>query len=1456
MLYLALRQRWDNHGFTDCAHLGCPSVVGRMAGDSCFEDFCLNGKDRVGLLNRNQSHDELMMTQRMCCRGARQFKAFQGLAEDNTLDHILPVPQVWTKGMVVLFEGAKGTNACEPGPRNKSMDVVQLGEAAGEFADTDVEGGPGGLTMTSATHCSSTYEHKSEEAARISGKGCKGHIATPSQCLFHEEGDPLGVDNGWGKTARRHDPRNLLGLTGKVSFEGANERGAAELVGAREVTVAESIHRRSEHQDEAESPVSRGRTIGGATATLHGHTLRRLRDDTSTRAFLGRAGVVFFEGSVDDRPRIEAVEAGSKVATTTPTLRSSTPQHNGGSHFPEQLTEGEGGEVATLPHYLQRGRGDDDQSGLDNKNRTTRNDPYIRTGLAVSFRGAEEGTPPMHGSAAGKRTATLAGPVHRWRWWCVHQRKAESPFPQGCTEKDADTDGASDEDDGDDDDTTNIRASLGRAGVVFFERAEAGPKNRVTVEVAHAEAGEVAMTAPTHRRWMRTQHQGKRAESRVTGTWTKKGELASPSQRLPDHLHGEEETKVARHGPSMFLLHTGGVMSCEEGADAGTSECTMADTGHRRSVHQQHQAESPVSQEWANGPRGAVVVELAQRRSVCQQKAEESPVPQAWDSRNVATTQLLGRHRCAFPRPLFPASDAGMSGKHSTTHNDARICLADSVSFDGTTESRPKNKDAIKPDHDADGREEKAMTTELAHASSAPKKKHKTGLLVSQGGQTKATKSAMPLQFLSSGNDGESDMDTMHQMPRTTFTGQHPAAVRAKAISSTGRAAKPVAAGGFARTEAAMHLRNEAHGKTASLCVQWRDKGNSSTPQLRDCGDDDGGQPPDNKNGRKTALRHDFVVIIYAPLVLCGLACVLIARFARISPRPEGTPVSTGPGTPSEHRSPRVSSGPVSATRVTSEVRTDSGNRVDPPLAKNAPVLNTFRELSRNTSRRRRPSLAYSSSSPEEPWLLIPLEEGIIGNALSTNCSQPVHHPDAQKATGQTENSTRASSIEIHGEARRDTTWSSSTEAQSLSKSDLEKVELEKQLQACVTQIEDLKHSVSNLQVENDAFDAVRRHMHNQIQELKGNIRVFVRVRPRPDGSSEDGSPAPLTIGRTREGQQSLDLSLNTSVVGKQMNIGGRDKVYHFEFDRIFEGSNQGMVFREISQLVQSAMDGYHVCIFAYGQTGSGKTYTMEGDEGHHPERDGVIPRTVKAIFSGTKALQHKKGWVFTLHCSFLEIYNEEVRDLLSVTSLNQKLELKHEEGQVRVPGARLASVKNASDCMKMLELARNRRTSARTTLNHRSSRSHTIFQLYISGSFGDEHVNGMLNLVDLAGSERVSKCGSPVPGLKETKAINASLHALAHVLTSLANKESHIPYRNSKLTRLLQGSLGGASKVLMFANIASNPSCLLESLCTLRFADKVRKTRLDPPKSSAHVKLSEELEGSENMEGLETTFV
>jgi len=354
-----------------------------------------------------------------------------------------------------------------------------------------------------------------------------------------------------------------------------------------------------------------------------------------------------------------------------------------------------------------------------------------------------------------------------------------------------------------------------------------------------------------------------------------------------------------------------------------------------------------------------------------------------------------------------------------------------------------------------------------------------------------------------------------------------------------------------------------------------------------------------------------------------------------------------------------------------------------------------------------------------------------------------------------------------------------------------------------------------------------RRKLHNMVQELKGNIRVFCRVRPLLGEEAANGKKIThIVIGSEKclELVKKEDCPVANIAQGLNKNM-----KYEFEFDRVFgPGTSQAKVFEELSQLVQSALDGYNVCVFAYGQTGSGKTFTMEG--GQAEQQEGMIPKTIKQIFEETQRLV-EKSWCYKLEASFLEIYNEDIRDLLA-TEKNLKYDIKMADSKgvhVYVSNLKVEEVTCQEEIVQLLKRAAGNRAVAATQCNERSSRSHSVFMLKITGTnkISSESCCGTLNLVDLAGSERLKDSGSEGKRLTETQNINKSLANLGNVIMALGQKSSHVPYRNSKLTHLLQNSLGGNSKTLMFVNLNPKEDCFNETLNSLRFATKVNQCNI-----------------------------
>ena len=312
--------------------------------------------------------------------------------------------------------------------------------------------------------------------------------------------------------------------------------------------------------------------------------------------------------------------------------------------------------------------------------------------------------------------------------------------------------------------------------------------------------------------------------------------------------------------------------------------------------------------------------------------------------------------------------------------------------------------------------------------------------------------------------------------------------------------------------------------------------------------------------------------------------------------------------------------------------------------------------------------------------------------------------------------------------------------------------------------------------------ETLRRKLHNQVQELKGNIRVFCRVRPSLESDPTDGEAARITFPDDQVDSKEVEI-LGPQEKSSLGNVTRKKNA--FSFDRVFSpGSQNADVFDEISQLVQSALDGYNVCIFCYGQTGAGKTFTMSSE-------DGMIPRAVRQIYDTATSLE-EKGWRYSMEGSFVEVYNENINDLLGKADEfdRKKHEIRHDMQKCKTTITDITTVNldTPSKVEMILRQATANRSVAATKANERSSRSHSVFILKLIGenSITGEKSEGTLNLVDLAGSERLSHSGSTGERLKETQNINKSLSCLGDVIGALGQgKEGgHVPYRNSKVIK------------------------------------------------------------------------
>lgn len=347
------------------------------------------------------------------------------------------------------------------------------------------------------------------------------------------------------------------------------------------------------------------------------------------------------------------------------------------------------------------------------------------------------------------------------------------------------------------------------------------------------------------------------------------------------------------------------------------------------------------------------------------------------------------------------------------------------------------------------------------------------------------------------------------------------------------------------------------------------------------------------------------------------------------------------------------------------------------------------------------------------------------------------------------------------------------------------------------------------------------------------NVQVIVRCRPLSDDETRLHTPVVISCNENRR-----EISAIQNIANKQI-----DRT--FVFDKVFGPTSQqkDLYDQAVCPIVFEVLEGYNCTIFAYGQTGTGKTYTMEGGgrkkNGEFPSDSGVIPRAVKQIFDILEA-QHAE---YSMKVTFLELYNEEITDLLAPEECSKFIDDKSKKpialmedgkGGVFVRGLEEEIVCTANEIYKILEKGSAKRRTAETLLNKQSSRSHSIFSITIHikecTPEGEEMIKcGKLNLVDLAGSENISRSGAREGRAREAGEINKSLLTLGRVINALVEHSGHVPYRDSKLTRLLRDSLGGKTKTCIIATISPSIHCLEETLNTLDYAHRAKNIKNKP---------------------------
>ncbi|EPS73213.1 hypothetical protein M569_01542 [Genlisea aurea] len=363
--------------------------------------------------------------------------------------------------------------------------------------------------------------------------------------------------------------------------------------------------------------------------------------------------------------------------------------------------------------------------------------------------------------------------------------------------------------------------------------------------------------------------------------------------------------------------------------------------------------------------------------------------------------------------------------------------------------------------------------------------------------------------------------------------------------------------------------------------------------------------------------------------------------------------------------------------------------------------------------------------------------------------------------------------------------------------------------------------------------------MSNRHEKEKGvNVQVLLRCRPFSEEELRNNAPQVVTCN-----EHQREVSVSQNIAGKHF-----DRV--FTFDKVFgpNAQQKDLYEQAIVPIVNEVLEGFNCTIFAYGQTGTGKTYTMEGEckraksgaNGELPQEAGVIPRSVQQIFDTLESQNAE----YSVKVTFLELYNEEITDLLapediSKVTLDDKQRkllplMEDGKGGVLVRGLEEEIVASANEIYTLLERGSAKRRTAETLLNKQSSRSHSLFSITIhikeATPEGEELIKcGKLNLVDLAGSENISRSGAREGRAREAGEINKSLLTLGRVINALVEHLAHIPYRDSKLTRLLRDSLGGRTKTCIIATVSPAVHCLEETLSTLDYAHRAKNIRNRP---------------------------
>jgi len=407
-----------------------------------------------------------------------------------------------------------------------------------------------------------------------------------------------------------------------------------------------------------------------------------------------------------------------------------------------------------------------------------------------------------------------------------------------------------------------------------------------------------------------------------------------------------------------------------------------------------------------------------------------------------------------------------------------------------------------------------------------------------------------------------------------------------------------------------------------------------------------------------------------------------------------------------------------------------------------------------------------------------------------------------------------------------------------------EKIEIsEKVLNYCKNLIEEINYNTINMKELKESLTKeqennlkllellekekyLRRKINNRYMYLRGNMRVMCRLRPF----------LPNEIKNKKSQMETIVIQNNSIIINEDNKV-----PKNFEFDYLFnQQSTQEDVYEEVNILIQSMIQGNNICIMSYGQTCTGKTYTIQGEQ----NKEGIASRAARELFeiidhllgkSNAKHKNSKKNILidssnkyftkarFTL--TIIEIYNEQIFNLLEESTPNLSI-YEDSNGNLNIPELSPVNINNFEEACKLFKLSEKFRRTASTEFNERSSRSHCIFSFHIKLIDNENNITrSTLHIIDLAGSERISKAQNSNEKLKkEAISINLSLHSLSNVLSSIANKSNHIPYRDSKLTHYLKESLSENYNILLLLHISPNVKDLSETISTLQFGERIIK--------------------------------